>query len=248
MRRRSVAVLMTVALLAAAGCGEQRDGERAAETVDALVRALEEGRGPEACRRLSERGVSELLLAAVRDGTRVDPSPREEPCAAVAERLAERATGLRELREAPVTRILVDGDRATVETERGAYEVEELEGRWRVSRLEPLAQALSGERPPERPVHLRVVRPKLEEPALGPAVAGRLDDTSTELGGTIAPDDARLRVETSPGVTAERVEAGDGRFRVKLRLRPGEHEVVLVGEAPGHETTTRVVRLTAPAG
>jgi hypothetical protein len=250
MGRRSLPVALALSLslsaLLAAGCGET-DGERAVRAVREFVGALERADGRPACERLAEAGVSELLLAALRTGIPASglESPGADRCAIVARRLAEGASGLAELRRSPVTRTLVEGDRATVETRTGAYELEEgRDGHWRVARFEPVVRVLTGGSASERPVGLAVVRPRLREPALGPALAGRTDEESIELTGTLEPEGARLGVEPSPGTRAARVDASDGRFRVRLRLRPGRNEVVLVARAPGRATNELAVRLT----
>ena len=247
MGRRSALVTVVAAALTA-GCGDRpSEGERAVQEVREFVGALERADGRAACERLAEAGVSELLLVALRGdvSTAGLEQPRDDRCAVIARRLAEGTSGLDELRRAPVTRTLIEGDRATVETEAGPYEAEEgRDGRWRVARFEPVARALAGRPASERPVGLVLVRPKLREPALGPAVAGRVKQASIELTGTLEPQDARLEATPSPGTRVGRVEARDGRFRVKLDLRRGPNEVLLTARAPGRAPTELAVRPT----
>ena len=242
--RRSLAAGLAVLAAAGAGCREQ-DGDAAVTAVHEMIAAIDRGDGHAACDRLAEAGVSELLLAAVRAGERVEglEAPEADPCALVAERLSAEGAALVTLREAPVSAVRVEGDRATVETHAGAYEVVERDGRWLVSGLAPVARVLAGEPPPRRPVHLTVVEPKLSEPAVGPALAGRADDDVAELQGTLVPEDAELEVRPLGETRVESVEAGDGRFRVRLKLRPGRNDVVLAASAPGNEPVERRVRL-----
>ena len=243
-RSLPAALLVVIALLAG-GCRDN-EGERAERAVRELVGALERGDGRAACDRLSEAGISELLLAGIREGVPASglEAPTADRCALVARRLAEGARGLGELRRAATTRVLLEGDRATVETRAGAYEVEERDGRWHVARLEPVVRVLTGGPADEHPVGITVVRPKLAEPALGPALAGRTDKASIELTGTLEPEDARLQIEPSPGTEVRRVEARDGRFRVELELQRGHNEVLLGARAPGRAPTELAVRLT----
>ena len=246
MGRRSGLVALALAALLAGGCRES-EGKRAVQAVRGFVGALERADGHAACERLAEAGVSELLLAALRTGVPASglEAPRADRCAIVARRLVDDAAGLGELRRSPVTRTLLEGDRATVETRAGAYEVEEeRDGRWRVARFEPVVRVLTSGWASERPVGLAVVRPRLREPALGPALAGRTDEASIEVSGTLEPDDARLGVTASPGTRLVRVEARDGRFRVKLELRRGRNDVLLIARAPGRAATELAVRLT----
>ena len=90
------------------------------------------------------------------------------------------------------------------------------------SRLDPAIAVLTGGAPKCRPVHLTIVRPKLEEPALGAALAGRSDDADTEISGSLDPDDASVRVVRA-GPRADRAlgetdpRAGARRERVGVR-------------------------------
>ena len=242
--RRSPLLFVLVAALALGGCRDA-DEELAVGAVREFVGALERGDGRSACARLSEAGMSELLLTAVRARTLVAlEDTGADRCAAVASGLARRAVGLAALRRSPVSAVRVEGDRATVETRAGAYEAEERDGRWLVGAFEPVAEALAGVPPPGEPVHLSVVRPRLTEPALGPVAAGRADDGVAELTGTLEPADAVLEARASGGTRVERVEARDGRFRVRLRLRRGHNDVVLTARAAGRAPIERIVRLT----
>ncbi|HEV2774441.1 MAG TPA: hypothetical protein VGV90_02510 [Solirubrobacteraceae bacterium] len=116
----------------------------------------------------------------------------------------------------------IEGDTAAVRTDAGAYEAREVDGRWRVARLDPAIAVLTGGAPKRRPVHLTIVRPKLEEPALGAALAGRSDDADTEISGSLDPDDASVRVVRA-GPRADRAlgetdpRAGARRERVGVR-------------------------------
>jgi hypothetical protein len=98
----------------------------------------------------------------------------------------------------------------------------------------------------EHPVGITVVRPKLREPALGPARAGRTGEASIALTGTLEPEAARLDAEPSPGTRVRRVEARDGRFRVELALRPGRNEVLLRARAPGRAPTELAPAIVTP--
>ena len=243
MRRRAAALATLVAVVGA-GCGEA-GGERATEAVRGFVAALERGDGRAACDRLTERGIAELLLAAVRAGTRGEglDAPAADRCALVAARLAARSDRLAGLRRSPVGVVRIEGDRATVETRAGAYELEERSGRWRLSRFAPVARVLTGEPAVGEPVHVAVVRPKLREPALGATLAGRADDEVAELSGTLDPADAGLKVQPSGATGVTSVEARDGRFRVRLELVRGHNLVVLTAHAPGRRRTELAVRL-----
>ncbi len=181
-----------------------------------------------------------LLVISPASAEATEAWPRKaSSCSGMYGRVAARVPGM-----SAVTRVLLEGDRATVETRAGAYEVEERDGRWQVARLEPVVRVLAGGPADEHPVGMTVVRPRLAEPALGPALAGRTDKASIELTGTLEPEDARLEAEPSPGTRVRRVEARDGRFRVELDLRPGRNEVLLRARAPGRAPTELAVRLT----
>lgn len=236
---------MVLTALVLAGCGESEGGQ-VRRTVDEFTAALARGDGAAACERLAEAGVSELLLAAVRAD--VPATGLEEPtvdrCAVIAERLAEDATGLPELRKVPTTRTLLEGDVATVETDAGSYELEEVGGRWRLTRFEPVAAVLAGEAAPVRPVGLTIARPELSEPALGPALAGRTRKETVELTATVEPEVARVRVEPSPGTRVRNLDVRDGRVRAELDLQRGRNEVLLTASAPGHTDTELAVRMT----
>lgn len=242
--RRSACVALLLAL--AMGACTDADGDVAERTVREFVAALERGDGRAACERLGDAGTSELLLTALEVGTSADGlnTPGTDRCALLASRLASGEPALAALARAPVIRTSVEGDRATVWTRAGAYEAEERDGRWLVSGFEPVARAVTGRPVSRPPVHLSVVRPKLREAALGPARAGRVKDEDVELSGTLDPPDADLDAEATRGASIERAEAGDGRFRVRLRLRPGPNDVLLTARAPGREPTERPVRLT----
>lgn len=244
--RRSAAALAITASLALAGCGAPTDGERAGEAVRSVLQALQARDGAAACDHLTQRGISELLAAAVRAGTSAPGlgDPRTDACAVVADATSRTATaGLSTLATAPVTRIVLEGDSAAIETHAGAYEAKEIDGRWRVERLGPVVDVLAGDPPPSRPAHLTIVRPKLSEPAVGRVLAGRTTDSTVELTGRMAPAEAQLDVDTTKGTTAEVVEARDGRFAVKLALRPGGNHVLLTLTAPGRQRSELAVRI-----
>lgn len=246
--RRSAALLASAVGLAtaAAGCRE-RDTEEATAAVRGFVAALERGDGRAACERLAEPGVADLFVTAIRAETSGDglEAPDADRCALVAERLAANASApLAELRSAPVTAVRLEGDRATVETRAGSYELEERDGRWLVSGLEPVTRVLADGTVPREPVHLTLVRPRNREPAPGPAVAVRADDDVAEISGTLVPGDATLEARPSGATRVTKLEHGDGRFRVELALQRGVNEVVLSATAPGRERIERLVRLT----
>jgi hypothetical protein len=119
--RRSAALVVAVAVLAAGGCGRD-DTQLAEQSVRGLIAAMERADGRAACDRLSQTGVSELLAAAVRRGTGAEPldAADVDHCAVVAARVASGADGLERLRLSPVGDVSVEGDRATVRTQAGA--------------------------------------------------------------------------------------------------------------------------------
>ena len=236
---------MVLSALLLTGCGES-EGDRVRRTVDEFTGALARGDGAAACELLAEAGVSELMLAAVRADVAATglEDPTVDRCAVMAERLAAEATGLVALRQVPVTRTLLEGDVATVETDAGPYELEEVEGHWRLARFEPVAAVLAGDAAPVRPVGLTIARPELSEPALGPALAGRTRKETVELTATLEPEDARIRLEPSPGTRVRRREVRDGRLRAELELRLGRNEVLLTASAPGRTDTELAVRIT----
>ena len=245
MRRPRWLVATALTALLVTGCG-QSEGGQVRQTVDEFTAALARGDGAAACERLAEAGVSELLLVAVRADVATTglEEPRVDRCALIAERLAADATGLAELREAATARTLVEGDLATVETDAGAYELEEVEGRWRLTRFDPVSAVLAGGAAPVRPVGLTIARPELSEPALGPALAGRTRKETVELTATFEPDDARIRIEPSPGTRVRRFEADDGRVRAELDLRRGLNQILLSASAPGRSDTEIAIRIT----
>lgn len=249
MRRPSSLLLIVLVAATIGGCRED-DSDRAVSAVREFVGALERGDGRAACDRLAEAGVSELLLAAVR--ARIDPSGLDKPgaqrCAIVARRLADDATDLlSQLRRSPVTSTTIEGDLAVVRTHAGAYEAQEVDGRWRLARLDPVVAAVTPGAPARRPVHLTVVRPKLEQPALGAALAGPADDATVEVSGSLEPAGASLRAVGSSGARVERVEARDGRFRVSAVLQPGRNGLLLHADAPGRDPTDVSIELTLGA-
>lgn len=237
MRRpRAILSIALVAVLIGA-CGNE-DSERARASVEDLLAALERGDGGSACDSLSEAGISELLLAAVH--AKVDPSGLEAAgarrCALIASRLANGAERrLTQLRESPVTATLLEGDRGVVLTEAGAYESREIEGRWHVTRLDPVLAAFTTGLPKQPPVHMTVIRPKLEQPALGASLAGRTDEATIEISGSLEPAGASLRVVRSADARVEDVEAQDGRFRIRVRLKPGSNRLLLRADARDRE-------------
>lgn len=246
MRRPRRLLLVALAAVAIGGCQDD-DAGLATIAVQEFVGALERGDGRSACDRLAEAGVSELLLAAVR--ARVDPAgldaPGAERCAIVARRLATGAeTRLAELRRSLVTGVLLDGERATVRTTAGAYEAAEVDGRWRVTRLEPVVAAIITGPPTRPPVHLTVVRPKLEQPALGASLAGRTDDSAVEISGSLEPADASVQVIGSSGARVRSVESRDGRFRIRVSTRRGRNRLLLRAGAPNRDSIELSVELT----
>ena len=245
MRRPRALVILALAAVLLTGCRESEE-ERVRRTVDEFTAALVSGEGAAACERLAEAGVAELLLAALRADmpAMVLDEPTVDKCAVIAKRLSEEATALADLRQVGVTRTLLKGDLATVETEAGPYELEEVDGRWRLTRFDPAADVLSGRSAPVRPVSLSIARPELSEPALGRALAGRTDKDRLELTGSVDPEDARVRIEPSAGTRVKRAEVRDGRFRVELELQRGHNEVRLAASAPGHAETELAVRIT----
>lgn len=245
MKRRSRLATLALAVLALAGCRES-DAELARRTVDEFTAALVRGEGTAACDRLAEAGVSELLLVALQADLRETRlgATTVDRCAVIARELAEDAPELSRIRDARVSRTLLEGDVATVETDAGAYELEEVHGRWRVTRFEPVAAVLAGLPAPVRPVSLTIARPELSEPALGKALAGHTRDETVELTGTFTPADARVTIEHAPGTRVHSAEVGDGRLRVELRLRRGHNQIRLLASAPGRADTELAVRLT----
>jgi hypothetical protein len=232
-RREAVLGLVLLCVLAAAGC-RPAQSDRAVEATRAFLGGLARADGPAVCERLTEAGVSELLLLALEHRVPFAPAdaPAPDTCARIAERLP--VDGVASMLRSPVSRVVLHGDKATVETEAGSYEAEERDGRWRVSRFDPVAQALRGTVAPA-PVALTVVRPDLERPSLGPSVAGETTDAELELTGTLAPATARLDVSSRAGGAVEEVAARDGRFSVRVPLRPGENLFVLTATAPGRD-------------
>ena len=113
--RPRIALLATVLAAGVAGCGEA-DGERAVESVRGFVAALERRDGQAACERLTERGMAELLLAALLARTAAHglEGPATDRCALLARRLAAKNGGLARLRRARVRAVRIEGDRGTV--------------------------------------------------------------------------------------------------------------------------------------
>ena len=245
MKPRSRLAAVALTALAFAGCRES-EGEVARRTVDEFTAALVRGDGTSACARLAEAGVSELLFTALEADSRTTRlnATAGDHCAVIARELAEGATGLSDVRYARVTRTLLEGDVATVETDAGPYELEEVRGRWRLTRFAPVAAVLAGRASPVSPVSLTIARPDLSEPALGNALAGHTRKDDVELTGTFAPADARVAIEPSPGTRVRKAEARDGRLRVELGLRRGDNDIRIVASAPGHTDTELAVRLT----
>ena len=245
MRRPSRLPALVLLVLALVGCRES-EGERARRTVESFIAALVRGDGSAACAHLGEAGVSELLLTALQAD--LDPigldAATVDRCALITRELAAEAPELSRLRDVGVNRTLLEGDLATVETDAGAYELEESQGEWRLTSFAPVAAILSGRPAPLRPVSLAIARPELSEPALGPSVAGSTRDASLELTGTVAPANARVEVQSTSGTRVRSVDVRDGRFRLELELRRGSNEVVLAASAPGHADTALAVRLT----
>lgn len=246
MRRPSCLIIIALAAVSIGACRDD-DSTRAVDAVREFVSALQRKDGAAACRRLAEAGVSELLLAAVRanvDAEGLD-APGAEHCAIIATRLANGVQDrMAHLRRSPVTGVTVEGDTAAVRTDTGAYEARELDGRWRVERLDPVIAVLTGGAPKRRPVHLTIVRPKLDEPALGAGLAGRTDDADVELSGSLEPGDASVRVVRALGAGVRSVESRDGRFRIRVALQRGTSRLLLKASAPGREPVELSVKLT----
>jgi hypothetical protein len=242
--RSAAAVVLAACALAAAGCTE-RDAAGAETAVRDFLAAVERGDGERACRRLTEAGVAELLLAARQGRSAAPPSePGPRPaCAHVVEGVPAERRRLGALRRAPVERSIVEGDRATVETAAGSYELEEVRGSWRVSRFAPAARVLRGDDRRERPVLLRTVRPAFTDPALGESAATETDDEELEIHGAVEPPDARVGARLLRGGTLERITAGDGRWRLRLRPARGDNAVALTARAPGRSDATLVLRV-----
>lgn len=127
---------------------------------------------------------------------------------------------------------------------RPGYEAKEVDGRWRVARLDPVVAVLTGRAPRRQPVHLTIVRPKLDEPALGAALAGRTDDAGVELSVSLEPGDASVRVVRALGARVRSVESRDGRFRIRVALQRGTNRLLLEASAAGREAIELSVRLT----
>lgn len=236
MKRPRAMLLAALAAVSMGGCRDE-DSDRAIAAVEDFVGALEAGDGHSACNRLAEAGVSELLLAAVR--ARIDASGLDAPvarhCEIVARRLSRGAESrLAELRRSGVTGVVLEGDRASVRTDKGAYEAEEVDGRWRLTRFDPVVSALT-RGSPGRPVHLTVLRPKLEEPALGPSLSGRTEDATVEIEGSIEPPDASLKVVRAVGARVKSVHSRDGRFRIRVALQRGRNRLLIRADAPGRD-------------
>lgn len=246
MRRPSLLFAAAIAALALTGC-RPSEADLVRGTVEEFTAALSHGNGALACEQLGEAGMSELLLTALRAG--VSGSGLEaahvDRCAVIADRLAAREPSrLAEVSESRITRTILEGDTATVETAAGAYELEETQGRWRLTRFEPVATVLAGHPVPEEPVSVVIARPELSEPALGRTSAGRTRSDSVELSATFEPSDAEVRIEPSSGTVVRRLETGDGRLTAELGLRRGRNEVVLVASAPGRADKEVAVRIT----
>ncbi|MFP5362913.1 MAG: hypothetical protein ACLGI5_09305 [Thermoleophilia bacterium] len=250
MRRPRAILLLALAAAAIGGCRDE-DGDRARAAVEDLLAALERGDGAAACSGLSEAGVSELLLAALRvevDAAGLDAADAPR-CALVASRLADGAgRRLSRLRNAAVTDTVLEGDRAVVRTAAGAYEAREVEGRWRVARLDPVAAAVTTGLPRRPPVHMTVVHPKLEQPALGASLAGRTDEATIEISGSLDPDGASLRVLHASRARVRSAQAQDGRFRIRLSLQRGSNRLTLRAEAANREPTELSIDVTREAG
>jgi hypothetical protein len=246
MRRPRNLILIAMAAVAIGGCRAD-DTTRAADAVHGFLSALERADGAAACHRLAEAGVSELLLGAVRANVAAEGlgAPGAEHCAIIAARLA---SGVRDqvaqLRRSPVADVAVDGETATVRTDAGAYEAREVDGRWRVARLDPVLTVLAGGAPERRPVHLTIVRPRLDEPALGAALAGRTDEAQIEISGSVEPGDASVRVVRALGARLHSVVSRDGRFQIRVALRRGTNRLLLEASAPARETIELAVTLT----
>ena len=246
MRRPRTLIIIALAAGSIGGCRDD-DRTRAADAVREFVGALERADGAAACHRLAEAGVAELLLAAVRANVEAEglDAPGAEHCAIVAARLASGVHDrLARLRLSPVTGVTVEGDTAAVRTDAGAYEAREVDGRWRVARCDPVIAVLTGSAPQRRPVHLTVVRPRLDEPALGAGLAGRTHEAEIEISGSLEPRDASVRVVRSLGAAVRRVEARDGRFRIRVALQRGANRLLLEASAPEREPIELSVKLT----
>ena len=244
-RARGLIIIATVALTIG-GCRDD-DSTRAVVAVHEFLSALERADGAAACHRLAEAGVSELLLGAVRANVDADglDAPGAEQCGIIAARLANGVRDrVAQLRAAPVTSVSVEGDTATVRTDAGAYEAREVDGRWRLARLEPAIAVLTGSAPKRRPVHLTIIRPRLDAPALGAAVAGHADAADVEISGSLEPDDGSVRVIRAVGARVRSVEARDGRFRIGVALQRGTNRLLLAASAPARAPIELSVELT----
>ena len=246
MRRHRGLIIIAVAAVSIGGCRDA-DSTRAVDAVHEFVSALERTDGAAACHRLAEAGISELLLAAVRANVEAEglDAPGADRCAIVAARLANGVRDrLAALRRSRVTGVTVEGDTAAVRTDAGAYEAREVDGRWRVARLDPVIAVLTGGAPQRRPVHLTIVRPELDEAALGASLAGRSDDAEIEISGSLEPGDASVRVVSALGARVRSVESRDGRFRIRVTLQRGTNRLLLKVSAAEREPIELAVKLT----
>lgn len=246
MRLPRALLIIVLAVPSIGGCQDD-DSKRAIAAVGDFVGALAAGDEALACNRLAEAGVSELLLAAVRG--RVDPSGLDAPgakrCEIVAQRLSDGAESrLSELRRSPVTGVVLEGDRASVRTEEGAYEAEEVDGRWRLTRFDPVVAVLTPGSARRRPVHLTVVRPKLEEPSLGTSLSGRTEDATVDINGSIEPPDASLKVVRASGARVKSVQSRDARFRIRVALQRGRNRILMRADAPRRDPIELAVELS----
>lgn len=161
---------------------------------------------------------------------------RRSPRRAVCDRRGaarDRRAGLRTC-AAPGTSVSVEGGTATVRTDAGAYEAREVDGRRRMARREPAIADLTGSAPKRRPVHLTIVRPRLDAPALGAALAGHADAADVEISGS------RSSPTTDRCGSFERWGARGAKRRVAPRALPdrrcaaARHQPVLLeAAAPG---------------
>ena len=131
MRNPRAAALIAAALVALPGCGESEE-DKVADTIQSYLKAFTEGDGEKACGFLSE-DTRRAFVAQV--GTLL----RTNDCGRALEQVRKgvRRQALDALKEARVSNVKVDGERATATVEaRGRSSRTELaktEGDWKIS-------------------------------------------------------------------------------------------------------------------
>lgn len=79
-----------------------------------------------------------------------------------------------------------------------------------------------------------------------PSLAGATTDAELELTGNVVPASARVDARTVASWRVAEVAAGDGRFRIRLALRPGETLFFLTATAPGRTPAELGVLIRPP--